>query len=76
MSYLNVTPGCHTKFRSIFFYPRLSLHDIFFSVQVLARYFFWNSTYPPIKNQMVRPLVNKNREEVEVFIPRYSLSLR
>ena len=43
---------------SIFFSVRLFLHDIFFKFKLLARYFFWNSTHPPIKNQMVRPLIN------------------
>ena len=40
---------------SIFFFVRLFLHDIFFKFELLARYFFWDSTHPPIKNQMVRP---------------------
>jgi hypothetical protein len=41
---------------SIFFSVRLFLHDIFFKFKLLARYFFGDSTHPPIKNQMVRPL--------------------
>ena len=41
---------------SIFFFVRLFLHDIFLKFELLARYFFWDSTHPPIKNQMVRPL--------------------
>jgi hypothetical protein len=40
---------------SIFFFVRLFLHDIFLKFELLARYFFWDSTHPPIKNQMVRP---------------------
>jgi hypothetical protein len=42
---------------SIFFFVRLFLHDIFLKFKLLARYFLGDSTHPPIKNQMVRPLV-------------------
>ena len=45
----------HSKVLLDIFFVRLFLHDIFFKFELLARYFFGDSTHPPIKNQMVRP---------------------
>ena len=59
---------------SIFFFVRLFLHDIFLKFELLARYFFWDSTHPPIKNQMVRPLVGPNNF-VKIFNELYLFSI-
>jgi hypothetical protein len=47
---------CQSKVLLDIFSVRLFLHDIFFKFELLARYFLGDSTHPPIKNQMVRPL--------------------